>query len=111
MKLSQPELTDRIGASQSTVSAWESDQSQPRIKYLDPLAKELGVSVSDLLEDSSANILNQNGNSNQTIHGTGHTVYAENQLLLQELLTTQRELLALQRKQMEYMEQQMKSKP
>jgi transcriptional regulator with XRE-family HTH domain len=91
-KFSQQELSELVGVSQSVVSVWESDQSQPHIKHLDILAAALGVKVNDLLEDTPVSIYHQHGENDHSING--NTVYAENQKLTEELVNTQRKLIA-----------------
>ena len=84
-KLTQAELADRIGVSSKTVSKWETGRGLPDISLLQPLARELGVSLIELMNGEpiqnrnvSANLLRsrfyvcplcENG-----IHCTGSTV-------------------------------------
>lgn len=49
--LTQQELAERIGVSDKTVSRWESDGGYPDVATLVPLARALGVTVDDLLDD------------------------------------------------------------
>ena len=49
--LTQQELADRLGVSNKSVSRWESG-SYPDIAMLGKLAKELGVTVDDLLGEA-----------------------------------------------------------
>lgn len=47
--LTQKELADRIGVSDKAVSKWENGRSMPDTSLLNPLCKELSVSVNELL--------------------------------------------------------------
>ena len=56
--LSQLELGEALGVSWDTVSKWEDDTVHPDISMLNDLAKALGVSIDQLLED--VEIVNSN---------------------------------------------------
>lgn len=47
--LSQTELAERLHVTDKAVSRWETGRGMPAIESLEPLAKELGLSVSELL--------------------------------------------------------------
>ena len=49
--LTQQELADALGVSNKSVSRWESEGGYPDIPLLVPLARTLGVTVDDLLDD------------------------------------------------------------
>lgn len=49
--LTQQELADRLGVSNKTVSRWESEGGFPDVSLLVPLARALGVTVDDLLDE------------------------------------------------------------
>lgn len=49
--LSQLELGEALGVSWDTVTKWEDDTAHPDISMLNDLAKALGVSIDQLLED------------------------------------------------------------
>lgn len=51
--LTQKELSLKIGVEQNTVSQWESGERLPRADKLPQLAKILGCTVDDLLNDAS----------------------------------------------------------
>lgn len=61
-KCTQKQLADRLSVSDKTVSKWETQKGLPDISLLEPLAKELGVSVAELL--SGECITNRNRSSN-----------------------------------------------
>ena len=61
-KMTQAELADRIGVSSKTVSKWETAKGLPDISLLQPLAKELGVSVIELM--NGEHIINKNISAN-----------------------------------------------
>ncbi len=63
-QLTQAELAERLGVSNKSVSKWETAKGLPDISLIEPLAKELGVSVLELMsgktienKNTSANIL------------------------------------------------------
>ena len=49
-KLTQVELAEMLGVTQSTISGWKNGLRMPRTKQIKPLAKALGVSVGMLVE-------------------------------------------------------------
>ena len=57
--LSQNDLADKVGVSQSTISSLESDKSIPSSVMLHQIAKALGVDINDLLKDDSSSHLFQ----------------------------------------------------
>ena len=83
--LTQDELAERIFVSSKAVSKWETGKGFPDISLLESLAKELGISVIELL--SGEDITNRNISSNMirtkfyvcpvcsnVIHATGEAV-------------------------------------
>ena len=63
-QLTQADLAERLGVSDKSVSKWETAKGLPDISLIEPLAKELGVSVLELMsgktienKNTSANIL------------------------------------------------------
>lgn len=50
-RLTQQELAEQIGVSDKTVSRWESGGGYPDVPVLVPLARALGVTVDDLLDE------------------------------------------------------------
>ena len=61
-KLTQTELAERIGVSGKTVSKWETGKGLPDISLLQPLAKALGVSLTELLSGTPVRNRNISGN-------------------------------------------------
>ncbi len=61
-KMTQEELAEKIFVSGKAVSKWETGQGFPDISLLEPLAKELGISVIELL--SGEDVRNRNRSSN-----------------------------------------------
>lgn len=49
--MTQQELADLLGVSNKTISRWESDGGYPDVTMLVPLARALGVTVDDLLDE------------------------------------------------------------
>lgn len=48
--LTQQELGAKVGVKHAAISSWELGRTEPQLKLFSPLAKALGVSVSDLLD-------------------------------------------------------------
>ena len=57
-KITQRELSEKIGVSDRTVSKWETEKGFPDIGIIEELAKALGVSIAELLTGD----LRENGN-------------------------------------------------
>ena len=83
--LTQSQLANQIGVSDKAVSKWETAKGLPDISLIEPLAKALGISVTELF--SGEQIINQNIASNMLrvkfyvcpvcgniIHSTGDAV-------------------------------------
>ena len=84
-KLTQAELAECIGVSAKTVSKWETAKGLPDITLLQPLARNLGVSVIELM--NGERIVNKNVSANllrgkfhvcpvcgNVIHSTGNAL-------------------------------------
>lgn len=56
--LTQRDLAEKIGISQSHLARWETDRSQPRPKALDQIAKALEVTVEEILSGGRGNLEN-----------------------------------------------------
>lgn len=57
----QKQLGERLSVSDKTISKWETQKGLPDVSMLEPLAKELGVSLIELMSGES--IINQNSAS------------------------------------------------
>lgn len=57
-RITQKELSDKIGVSDKTVSKWETSKGLPDIGIIEELARALGVSIAELLTGE----LRENGN-------------------------------------------------
>ena len=55
-KMTQPELAEKIGVHEMTVSRWELGKRKPSINEIQKLASVLGVPVTELLSDSPAEL-------------------------------------------------------
>ena len=60
--LTQNELADILGVSSKTVSKWETAKGLPDISLIEPISKDLGVSVTELF--SGETVTNKNTSSN-----------------------------------------------
>ena len=61
-KMTQAELADKLGVSSKAVSKWETAKGLPDITLIEPLAKALGVSVTELMSGDA--VINKNISSN-----------------------------------------------
>ena len=61
-KLTQAELAQKLNVSDKTVSKWETGRGYPDISLLQPIAKELRVSVAELLSDNAVTNTNVSAN-------------------------------------------------
>ena len=50
LQLNQKQLAEKLGVTDKAVSKWETGRSAPDIALLEPLARELGVSVVEILQ-------------------------------------------------------------
>ena len=60
--ITQQQLADKIGVSSKAVSKWETAKGLPDITLIEPLAKNLGVSVMELMSGEA--IVNKNTSAN-----------------------------------------------
>ena len=51
--LTQAKLADLVGVTRATVTQWETGWSQPRMGAVEKLSEVLGVSMSELVDDSN----------------------------------------------------------
>lgn len=58
----QRQLAERLSVSDKTISKWENEKGLPDISLLEPLAKELQISVAELL--SGEPVMNENRSAN-----------------------------------------------
>lgn len=84
-EITQQQLAQEIGVSDKAVSKWETAKGLPDITLIEPLAKALGVSVTELI--SGDTVINKNISANMlrtkfyvcpvcgnVIHSTGNTL-------------------------------------
>ena len=60
--LTQAELAERLCVSDKTVSKWETAKGYPDISLLEPIAKILGVSITELISGNAVNNVNVSAN-------------------------------------------------
>ena len=56
-KISQANLANQLGISQSTLSTWETERYEPDLKSLIKLSKILNTSIDQILGETSENII------------------------------------------------------
>ena len=61
-QLIQAELAERLGVSDKTVSKWETAKGYPDISLLEPIAKALGVSITELVTGNAISNVNVSAN-------------------------------------------------
>ena len=54
-QLTQEQLGEKLGVSQKSISRWEAGKNMPDISLLKPLSMELGITVSELIEEEKDN--------------------------------------------------------
>ena len=60
--LTQAELAERLSVSDKTISKWETAKGYPDISLLEPLAKSLDVSITELISGNAVNNVNVSAN-------------------------------------------------
>ena len=55
LKLKQKDLADKLHISEKTISKWECGKGLPEVSLMQPLCKELNISVNELLNGESDN--------------------------------------------------------
>ncbi len=58
----QKQLAERLGVSEKTISKWETEKGLPDISLLEPLAKELQISVAELMNGECLENRNKSAN-------------------------------------------------
>ena len=61
-QLTQVELAERLCVSYKTVSKWETGKGYPDVSLLEPLAKVLGVSITELISGNTVSNVNVSAN-------------------------------------------------
>ena len=61
-QLTQVELAEKIGVSDKTISKWETAKGYPDISLLEPIAKALGVSMTELVTGNAVSNVNVSAN-------------------------------------------------
>ena len=61
-QLTQVELAEKIGVSDKTISKWETAKGYPDISLLEPIAKALGVSMTELVTGNAVSNVNISAN-------------------------------------------------
>lgn len=64
--LTQAELAERLCVSDKTISKWETAKGYPDISLLEPLAKSLDVSITELISGNAVNNVNVSANMLRT---------------------------------------------
>lgn len=97
-KLSQSEIADFLGVSQSAYNKWEADQSKPSSDNLLKISDFHGVEIKDLLEDSNGIISNNIFKDSSTSHhilNYAQTVNMQSPELLESILKNQEQISKL----------------
>ena len=77
--LTQEELGKRLGVTNKAVSKWEVGETTPDITMLEPLAKELQVTVDELLKQEMYDF------TGSDIHHENHTKSFSNKLMIKNI--------------------------
>lgn len=95
--LTQVELAERVGVSQSYLARWERGHAQPRPKALEKLAEALNVTVEELVTGGSAQLEVALGVSDGELVSLLQELQRLNESELEALKTVIRGLLARSR--------------
>lgn len=68
--LTQEQLGEKLGVSNKTISRWENGNYMPDLSLLEPLSKELGISLNELLAGEEIKKENVIKYSEQNLHST-----------------------------------------
>ena len=114
--LTQAELAERLCVSDKTISKWETAKGYPDISLLEPLAKSLDVSITELISGNAVNNVNVSANILRTkfyvcpvcgnvIHSVGEAVIQCHGILLspcQAEETNEQHMIFIERVEDEY---------
>ena len=114
--LTQAELAERLSVSDKTISKWETAKGYPDISLLEPLAKSLDVSITELISGNAVNNVNVSANILRTkfyvcpvcgnvIHSVGEAVIHCHGILLspcQAEETNEQHMIFIERVEDEY---------
>jgi DNA-binding XRE family transcriptional regulator/desulfoferrodoxin (superoxide reductase-like protein) len=114
--LTQAELAERLCVSDKTISKWETAKGYPDISLLEPLAKSLDVSITELISGNAVNNVNVSANILRTkfyvcpvcgnvIHSVGEAVIHCHGILLspcQAEETNEQHMIFIERVEDEY---------
>jgi transcriptional regulator with XRE-family HTH domain len=96
-RLSQAEVADRVGISQSAYCAWESDRALPSAHFYSPLAALFNVDLRELLPADRP--VDHSPEATPPLPTNGQSL-----VLHEVLIKTQQETIALQRQRIEQLE-------
>lgn len=60
--MTQAQLAERLGVSNKTISKWETGRCMPDYSVIEPLCRELGISVAEFMEGKDASGVGDSGN-------------------------------------------------
>ena len=114
--MTQAELAEKLGVSDKTISKWETAKGYPDISLLEPLAKKLGVSITELISGNTVSNVNVSANMlrskfyvcpvcGNVIHSTGEAVIQCHGILLSPLQaeeTDEQHMIFIERVEDEY---------
>lgn len=97
-RLSQADLADKIGVSQTTIWEWEQRDSNVKLELFLKLGEELQCDPNDLAKDGMSIQINTQHNNTNTISENsiiGVQVNIEAFEMMKQLIATQKELITL----------------
>ena len=114
--MTQAELAEKLGVSDKTISKWETAKGYPDISLLEPIAKKLGVSITELISGNTVSNVNVSANMlrskfyvcpvcGNVIHSTGEAVIQCHGILLSPLQaeeTDEQHMIFIERVEDEY---------
>lgn len=97
-KMSQSEIADVLGVSQSAYNKWEADQAKPNSDNLLRISEFHNVEINDLLEDTSGIVSNnifRDSSVSHHIFNYAQTVNMQSPELIENILKNQEQIAKL----------------
>lgn len=97
-KMSQSEIADLLGVSQSAYNKWEANQARPTVDNLLKISNFHGIEIKDLLEDSTGIVSNnifKNSSVSHHIFNYAQTVNMQSPELIDNILKNQEQIFRM----------------
>lgn len=97
-KMSQSEIADLLGVSQSAYNKWEANQARPTVDNLLKISNFHGIELKDLLEDSTGIVSNnifKNSSVSHHVFNYAQTVNMQSPELIDNILKNQEQIFRM----------------